>query len=222
MKQKEHPDKPMEGHPTGLLIFDGLFHPYWLGRRNLERSLRKIPGWVFKRAPSLEKILQLPMDSFQGLALYFHHKTVSQGALDRLDQYLRQGGGLLAIHSASASFKGQAQYLQILGGLFREHGPVGKFWVNPIDEKDEIFSGIPSFALQDERYRHEVDRTNRIHFTTTVDGEVEPVVWTRHHGKGRVCYCSLGHTISSMRNPHVLEILRRGLLWCAGRPLETI
>jgi type 1 glutamine amidotransferase len=212
----------MESYSTGLLVFDGLFHPPWLGRRNLERSLRMIPGWAFKRVPSLEKTLQLAMDSFPCLALYFHHKTLSQPALDRLDQYLRQGGGVLAIHSASASFKEQSQYFQILGGRFREHEPVEKFWVNPSDEKDDIFSGIPGFALQDELYRHEYDPTNQVHFTTTVDGEIEPVVWTRHHGKGRVCYCSLGHTISSMRNPHVLKILRRGLLWCAGEPMETI
>jgi type 1 glutamine amidotransferase len=212
----------MEQHSCGLLIFDGMFHPPWLGRRNLERSLRSVPGWDFLRISSVEKLPQLPLDSFQCMALYFHHKRVSPSALDSLDRYVKEGGGLLVVHCASASFKKQPQYFQILGGRFREHGSVQELRIDPTNGENGPFSGIPTFTVRDEPFRHEYESTNQIHFTTTIESEIEPVVWTKEHGKGRVCYCSLGHTIEATRNPHVLEILRRGLLWCAGTPLEAI
>jgi type 1 glutamine amidotransferase len=205
----------MAKFPTALLIFDGFFHPPWLGRRHLESHFKRIAGWSFRRIPSLEGILQLSLTSFQCLALYFHHKRVSPSTLECLDRYVRTGGGILAIHCASASFKDQPRYFEILGGRFRGHGPVENFRVDPT-KRDDIFAGIPGFYVRDECFRHDYDPSIQIHFSTTIDGEVEPVVWTRMHGEGRVCYCSLGHTVHAMYHPQVLEILKRGLLWTAG------
>jgi type 1 glutamine amidotransferase len=79
-----------------------------------------------------------------------------------------------------------------------------------------MFQGIGSFQLRDELYRHEFEPSNEVHFYTSVDGEQEPVVWTRLHGEGRVCYCSLGHVSRTFQHPTVIEILRRGLMWVSG------
>ncbi len=42
-----------------------------------------------------------------------------------------------------------------------------------------------------------------------------PVTWTKHYGKGRVFYCSLGHTPDVLEMPEVLGTVTRGLLWAA-------
>jgi type 1 glutamine amidotransferase len=42
-----------------------------------------------------------------------------------------------------------------------------------------------------------------------------PVVWKRHHGKGRVFYSSLGHVASEFQVPQMKTILRRGMNWAA-------
>jgi type 1 glutamine amidotransferase len=208
----------MSLHPAALLVFDGFFHPAWLARRNLERFFKNIPGWEFERASSLEHLLHLKPHSLQSIVLYFHHKRLTQPALDTLDQFVARGGGLVGIHSASASFKDQPRYFRILGGRFREHGPVREIEVYPSQEDDLLFFDITGFTVRDELYRHEYDPAVQIHFHATIDGEREPIVWTKRHGEGRVCYCSLGHTIRAMHNPHVLEILKRGLFWSAGEP----
>jgi hypothetical protein len=89
--------------------------------------------------------------------------------------------------------------------------------VQPAGVQDEVFGEIPGFSVRDELYRHEYDAANRIHFCTTVGEEDEPVVWTRHQGRGRVCYCALGHTLSVMRQPQVQRMIQRGLAWvCRG------
>jgi type 1 glutamine amidotransferase len=151
------------------------------------------------------------------MVLYFHQKAISNLALETLDHYVRQGGGLLAIHSATASFKNAPRYFDILGGRFRDHGPVQFFQVEPVAPNDEVFGDITPFTVRDELYRHEYDPDNHIHFYATVDDQQEPIIWTRTYGRGRVCYCALGHRSDIMRQPEVVEILQRGLIWvCTG------
>jgi hypothetical protein len=106
-------------------------NPSLLGRFWLRRTLEAMPGYRFHRVGSLEVLPQLELKSFQAMALYIHHKTISASALESLDDFVRRGGGLLAIHSASASFKQEARYFQILGGRFVGHGPVEAFQLQP-------------------------------------------------------------------------------------------
>jgi type 1 glutamine amidotransferase len=202
-----------------LLISAGLVHPSLPARFLLRRALAAMPGYRFQRVASLEALPSQP--SFRAIVLFVHQETVSAAALERLDHFLRQGGGLLAIHAASASFREEPCYFEILGGQFVEHGPVESFEVQPTEPQSDLFAGIPPFSVTDELYRHEYDPGNQIHFTTTVGEEHEPVVWTRSHGSGRVCYCSLGHTLNAMRRPQVWQILQRGLAWTCSSTEEA-
>jgi type 1 glutamine amidotransferase len=199
-----------------LLVSAGLAHPSLLARFWLRRGLVTLPGYDFQSVASLEALPHLPLTSFQALVLYVHHEAISPAALEHLERFVGEGGGLLAVHSASASFKEEPRYYELLGGRFVEHGPVEAFAVLSAPAQGEQFAGIAAFEVRDELYRHEYDPTNRVHFTTPVGEEQEPVVWTRRHGQGRVCYCALGHTASSMRHPRALQILRRGLAWVCG------
>ena len=199
-----------------LLVSAGLFHPSLVCRFWLRRALNTLPGYRFTRASSLEALPRLPLDPFPALVLYVHHEPLSAVALDCLDDYLERGGGLLALHSASASYKEEPRFYEMLGGRFVRHGPVEAFAVQASAPEDEIFGRVPAFTVHDELYRHEYDPVNRIHFHTVVDGEREPVVWTRRWGRGRVCYCSLGHTMGAVRHPQFHQILGRGLAWVSG------
>lgn len=196
-----------------LLVSDGLVHPSVLGRFWLRRALAALPGYRYQQAASLESLVRQPPDLFRAIVLYVHHNTLSPAALECLDAFLSQGGGLLALHSASASFTEEPRWQDILGGRFDHHGPVEEFVVQPAGSDDEVFGSIPSFSVRDELYRHEYDAANRIHFYTVVGDNREPIVWTRYQGQGRVCYCALGHTVSAMREPSVQQILQRGLSW---------
>ena len=199
-----------------LLVSAGLFHPSLFCRFWLRRALNALPGYRFTRASSLEALPRLSLDSFRAIVLYVHHDALSAAALDCLDAYLEQGGGLLALHSASASYKEEPRFYEILGGRFVNHGPVEEFVVQQSVPEDGIFGTIPVFSVQDELYRHEYDPANRIHFHTVVGEEREPVAWTRRRGQGRVCYCSLGHTVGAVRHPQTHQILHRGLTWVSG------
>lgn len=203
-----------------LFVSAGLVHPPILGRHWLRRELAALPGYRLERAPSLEALASLDLERFCALVLYFHQKRISAAALEALDRYVQAGGGVLAVHSATASFKQEDRYSQILGGRFREHGPVEEFEVQPVGGQGGIFAGIPAFAIRDELYLHDYDPEIAVHFQTSVNQRQEPVVWTRRHGAGRVCYAVPGHTGASIRHPQVRAILRRGLRWVCGELCE--
>lgn len=205
-----------------LLISAGFVHPSLWARFQLRQGLSALPDCRIDRAASLEALPGLPLADYDGMVLYMHHEALSDAAFRALDDFVQRGGGLLAVHSASASFKEHDGYYDLLGGRFVEHGAIEPYRVEPALRNDPIFAGIPAFTIRDELYRHEWLDDVRVRFTVSVDGEREPVVWTRACGEGRVCYAAPGHTASSMHNPRMRTVLRRGLLWACGREADLV
>lgn len=196
-----------------LLVTDGLFHPPLPARMTLRETLTKLDGFIFQHVRSMEK---LPNDlgSFSAIVIYIHHKKISEKALAQLDGFVSNGGGILGVHTATASFKQQMHYFEILGGRFTGHGPIERFEVSRM--KNEIFGDIKDFVVKDELYIHELQPGIETHFTARHEGEDVPVVWTYQYGQGRVCYAVPGHTTATMRNETYQMILQRGLKWvCA-------
>ena len=193
-----------------LLVTDGVFHPTFLGRLALHDALKQLEDFSFRHITSLEK---LPRDltSYSALALHYHHKKISSSALGKLDEFVKNGGGILAIHAATASFKETLPYFKILGGRFIGHGKVEPFEVTKV--KDDIFSGIENFVVKDELYIHELETDIEVHFTAKHEGKDIPVVWTYRYGDGKICYAVPGHTTGTMRNQTYQNILQRGLEW---------
>ena len=196
-----------------LIISDGFFHPPLIGRYWLKNNLARIQGFKFSHITNMERILGLPLKDFHGLVLYFHHKKVSDQALDAFDSYVSSGGGVLAIHSVTASFKSSNRFTDILGGKFSGHGPVESFRVTPVFSDGGLFNGIPEFQVTDELYLHNLQPDIEAHFTTLHEGQPVPLVWTRNHENGRVLYACPGHRAASMQVPEYQYLLTRGLEW---------
>jgi uncharacterized protein len=193
-----------------LLVTGGIFHPPLLGRLILQRVLRQMEGFSFEHIRSLE---QLPahLERFSAMLLHFHHKAISPAALMKLDDFVKNGGGILAIHAATASFKETRSYFDILGGRFIGHGKVENFEI--INQHSEIFRGIPNFTVKDELYIHEVNERIQVQFAAVHEGKAVPVVWTYQYGSGKVCYAVPGHVSATMDNPVYQEVLRRAVVW---------
>jgi len=64
-----------------------------------------------------------------------------------------------------------------------------------------------------EQYYMHVDPGIKVLATTNFGDIVMPVVWTKTYGKGKVFYCSLGHTASIVKMPQVLSIMTNGMIW---------
>jgi hypothetical protein len=151
-----------------------------------------------------------------------------------------QASGLLGAVSAGSGFAGwhggvlatfpeTELYRYMVGGQFVCHpGDFVDYDVAVVaDREDEpIVSGIGSFPLHTEQYFCHVDPGNTVLATTTFTGAhgapetagvVMPVVWTRHHGQGRVFVSTIGHFPEDLELPPVRTLTERGLLWAARR-----
>lgn len=193
-----------------LLVSAGFFHPPLRGRLALHETLQTVPGCLFEQVNSLEKLPD-DLERFSALVLHYHHKRLSPAALARLDEFVYEGGGVLAIHAATASFKESEGYAEILGGRFLSHEKVERFVARRV--ANDVFAGLDDFSVKDELYLHELKPDVDVHFLVKRNGDTVPVVWTRSYGRGRVCYAMPGHTTESMKNPAYQAVLRRGLEW---------
>lgn len=198
-----------------LLVLAGWVHPPYRGQLWLKETLAELPDLSFDQVPTLAEAVQHGLSGYDALVLYYHHPQVAltDAELEAFGAFVRKGGGVLAVHSATASYKPTPGYFEVLGGRFTGHGPVQSFDVRPARADDPIFAGIPAFTVHDELYLHELQPDIDVHFQADHEGKAEPMVWTRTVGEGRVCYACPGHRSASMKNEAVREILRRGMRW---------
>jgi type 1 glutamine amidotransferase len=186
----------------------------------LRQSLQRMPGYAFQQIRSLEA-LPADLHAISALVLHFHHKQISPLALDRLSAFTANGGGILAIHAATASFKQSNAYFDILGGRFSGHAAVAPFQLQR--RSDAIFGDVADFTVRDELYQHTLKPGIQVHFSANQAGQEIPVVWTSIYGKGRVCYACPGHLSATMRHPEYQKLLQRGLAWvCTHDPSGAI
>lgn len=152
--------------------------------------------------------------------------TIQADELANLEAAVRGGVGLAGFHGGMGdAFRGEPLYQFMCGGQWVAHpGDIIDYRVDITRPDDPIMAGIESFAYRSEQYYLHVDPSNEVLATTTfsgnhaswIDGVVMPVVWKRHHGRGRVFYSSLGHVASEFDVSEMATILRRGMLWAAG------
>ncbi|MFN2236482.1 MAG: ThuA domain-containing protein [Anaerolineales bacterium] len=208
------PNNPDKSLPKNVLVIsDGRIHPPLIGRFWLRNMLMEKQGFGFSWVHSMEKLPNMDLDGFHGMVLYFHHKEISEAALDAFDSFINDGGGALALHSATASYKDQKRFTDILGGKFTGHGPVTAFNMMPASTTSPIFGCISEFQVVDELYLHDLQPDIDVHFNALYKGQKIPTVWTRLHGDGRVCYACPGHRAASMRVPSYQRLLSRALTW---------
>ncbi|MBU2510200.1 ThuA domain-containing protein [bacterium] len=170
----------------------------------------------FEFSSSISRLETLSNKETAVVVLYFHRKEISDSALKALESFVESGGGLLALHSASASFKQNNRYFKLLGGRFTNHGRISSFKVEPESDQGEIFQNITGFETRDELYIHQYTEDITVHFSTETDDHREPVVWTRKLSKGKIVYFSLGHCASVWKHPNVKSIMYQGLDWLEG------
>jgi len=194
----------------------GLVHPTGGGRRRLGGIIDGVDGIERTTVCRVEALKRLTGGRYDGAVLYFHRKHISEAALDALDRFVAGGGGVLAIHGASASFKKVPRYYDILGGRFVGHGRIEPYTVQRTAAARPFFTVTQPFAVTDELYIHRYENDVTIHYATETAAGPEPVVWTRAHGKGRVCYISLGHVPAVLANRAVRRIISDALAYIAG------
>jgi len=146
--------------------------------------------------------------------------TIAKNQLTPLLEAVQSGVGLAGMHGGMCdSFRVETEYQFMTGGQWVAHpGNDGVTYMVHMDGKPSpLTEGIGDFEVTSEQYYMHVDPGNRVLATTRFGEIIMPVIWTKMWGKGRVFYCSLGHSPEVVKMPQVLEIMRRGMTWAAER-----
>jgi uncharacterized protein len=133
-----------------------------------------------------------------------------------LTQWVRGGGGLVAVHAATASSRADPALSRLVGGVFESHPPQFAFTVYPLYRDHPITAGIDAFAVYDEFYVQTYDAAVQIHMVATDRGVAHPMVWSKAEGAGKVVYIAMGHGPQVWDLPAYRRLLLQAVDWAAG------
>lgn len=133
-----------------------------------------------------------------------------------LVEFVKSGGGLVGIHSATDSFKNSDAYWKLLGGRFTGHGG-GRFRVNITGKRHVIVRDMKPFEIEDETYTHAFHPESKLVVLMRRDEDSEPVSWVQYYGEGRVFVTGLGHGAPAWNNPAFQQMIINALLWADGK-----
>jgi putative heme-binding domain-containing protein len=201
------------------------------------------PAWkkkwmgLFGKLPkvSVDTAYEWPTDEQLGktdlMLCYFWNHDWSPARYRALDAYLRRGGGLVMIHSATIADRAPEQLAARLGlgyhpGLKYRHGPLDL--KIEVDENEPITRGLPrSIHFHDESYWPPIGDMKQVNLLATAveEGKPWPLVWTfepekDEGGKGRVFCSVLGHYSWTFDDPLFRLLILRGAAWAAREPVE--
>lgn len=148
--------------------------------------------------------------------------------------YIQNGGGFVAIHSASGSERSWPWFSQLVGGNFERHAPQQDFTVDVINRAHPSTSHLPNrWAIENDEcyYLKELnpgmnvllaadmttvadDRKNE--FPGTIFGESFPVAWFQEFDGGRQWYTTLGHRPEQYSDPVFVQHILGGIQWAVN------
>lgn len=150
---------------------------------------------------------------------------IADEARQALVDFVKDGGALVGLHSASSTFDRWPRFQRLLGAGFLRHPPAQTGGVFVTDRRHPATRRLPrSFRIRDEFYELK-SSPRRSHVLLRADprsitGETRrdlPLAWCRREGRGRVFYSALGHFSAAWRDDRRLRrLVDGGLRWAVG------
>ena len=155
-----------------------------------------------------------------------------------LRQYMRAGGGFVAIHNAFGTEYNWPWYEGLLGNdNYYDHGSFQNGTINIVAKSDSETDGLPkTIPFKDEWYNL-VPYPTRVKFLATVDentlatkrtvhpghGDFHPVAWCQYYDGGRAFLTTLGHDAQAFTDgsgfpgqPQFKQLIVNGILSAMG------
>jgi hypothetical protein len=166
------------------------------------------------------------------VATYDMAQKITDEQKAAFDDFLKRGGGLVALHHSIASWQSWPDYERIVGVKYflKPETREGKRYptsgyqhdvdmrVHIADPDHYITRGMSDFDIHDETYSGYLV-SPKVHVLLTSDHPKSDknVGWVRREGKGRVAFIQLGHDKQAYTNPNYMKLVERAVEWAAGR-----
>ncbi len=175
-------------------------------------------GFNLTFVENLEKVTRSNLDLYDALIVYANHEK--DAVPTAILPWVKDGGALVALHSACGNFHPSKEWFDLVGGRFESHEG-REFSPKTVDPDHPITRDLPVLTCWDETYQHK-DLTSDRHLlqvrepSNKNETEPEPWTWTRNEGKGRVFYTASGHDLRCWNEPAYQTLVKRAILWSIG------
>ena len=207
-----------------LILVGGIWHDFE-GFIAAVRPLLEGAGYTVDAADDLDTLLHLSEGNYDLVLSYTslskHREgqhdttpqTLTEAQTEALARWVRAGGALLGVHSATVSGLPNPAMRSLFGGVFVTHPPQFSFPVYPRPTGHPMIAGIEAFCVHDEFYIQEYDPTLEIHMVALDRGVAHPMVWTKAEGQGHVAYIAMGHDERVWSLPPYQRLLLQASAW---------
>ena len=162
--------------------------------------------------------------------------SLSESGREAIRKHLRDGGALLAMHSAAIAFDDWPEWGDIVGARW-VWGQSGHPALGPVEARfipasaSPLVADLPPFECEDEAYGgmwiapgvKSLAEVRAVAPGVSGPGSTwTPALWTRQWQGGRVVYDALGHASPSLNHPVHRRLVARAALWALGRGDDEI
>lgn len=204
-----------------LVFCDDIYHPAATVRAGLAPLttghgfdfdwVEDATGWV----PSTLEAYPVALLSKSNVRSQKDHTPWLTGAAEEIFRaHVRRGGGLVVVHSGTASYRDVAPVRAVTGGAFVSHPPPCQVTLAPRTPHPLTEGVAEPFTIFDEHYQMLMDdpRPDVFLHSHSVHG-IQPAGWTRQEGEGRVAVLTPGHLVDVWLHPSFQRLLANALHW---------
>ena len=150
----------------------------------------------------------------------FHRPYPTEAQAEAILGLTERGQGIVILHHAILAFPEWEVFSDMCGITERadfDYFPKQTFHVHVSDPTHPITAGLSDWEMGDETYTMKsAGDDSTILLTTTHPSSMDVLGWAREYGKSRIFSLQSGHDNVTYSNPNFREVLRRGIVWCAG------
>lgn len=150
--------------------------------------------------------------------------TAEQGKAVR--DFVENGGSALFFHNASHISLSNEDFRHVEGAIYTGHPPLRPFKLKIVNKEHPITKGVNDFVVTDDQHYVIYDKDpkyvlmrseneNGLEYTGSHgnQGTGCEACWAYEYGKGRVCFMSPGHIITTLWNPEYVKLQKNTVEW---------
>lgn len=202
-----------------LMIVGGMYHPWEACAGILKEHVEARGRHTIHITADCDALKRNAVSKFDGVIVYAQGGKLTPEQEKGLTEFVQKGGAFVGLHCATAAWKENAKYIDMVGGVFAGHGPVCDIAITMAGDSP-LTARIPNFTVTDEFYSLDKLKAGEVQVLATAQWKhkIHPMAYTKAYGKGRVFYMALGHDERAFRHPSFLKLAMRGIDWALCRP----
>ena len=194
------------------------FHDFIYGLEGIRPYIQSFDDWL--SAAGFEDSDQAERDSYDVTLFYTMLRGLPEGKSRACIEHLFDSGQpVFVLHHALLNYREDDWWAEVVGLPHRRFTSdiwLGSYRID-VNGDHPVSAGLKNFEIFDETFSlSDCNEDCDVLLTTSKEGSMHTLAWSRIHGNSRVFCLQLGHDARSWENPAFRTIVQNGLRWCVG------